>query len=68
MAYVCVDKNGQEKVFNNYPYRDGFGSENTFWCIPDCYSECDYGVDLPRNSISRLIGRQLTWEDEPVEL
>ena len=30
MAYVCVDKNGQEKVFNDMPSRDGFGTDETF--------------------------------------
>ena len=68
MAYVCVNKNGQEKIFNSMPSRDSFGMTNTFWSVSDYYSENDYGIDLPRNSISRLIGRQLTWKDEPVEL
>lgn len=68
MAYVCVDKNGQEKVFNDMPSRDGFGINDTFWAIFDYYSESDYGVDLPEGTIFRLIGRELTWEDEPVKL
>ena len=25
-------------------------------------------VELPKGSIKKLIGRELTWEDEPVEL
>lgn len=68
MAYVCVDKNGQEKIFNSAPSRDGFGITNTFWGIYDYYGENDYGVDLPEGTIFRLIGRKLTWEDEPVKL
>ena len=66
MAYLCVDKNGKEKIFNNMPSRDGFGTNDTFWAIFDYYGENDYGVDLPDGTIFRLIGRELTWEDEPV--
>lgn len=28
----------------------------------------DNAVELPKGSIKKLIGRDLTWEDEPVEL
>lgn len=30
MAYLCVDKNEKEKIFNNTPSRDGFGINDTF--------------------------------------
>ena len=33
--------------------------------IADKY--CSY-LNLPKGSIKRLIGRELSWEDEPVEL
>ena len=33
--------------------------------IADKY--CSY-LNLPKGSIKRLIGRELTWSDEPVEL
>ena len=42
--------------------------DNTFWGIYDYYGENDYGVDLPKGAIFRLIGKELTWEDEPVKL
>lgn len=31
-------------------------------------NKLDYLVVLPKGSIKKLIGRDLTWEDEPVEL
>ncbi|WP_296864495.1 hypothetical protein [uncultured Methanobrevibacter sp.] len=68
MAYLCVDKNGDEKIFDSCPTRDGFGDEDTFWMIFDYYDTPDYGINLPKGSIQRLIGRELTWKDEPVNI
>lgn len=28
----------------------------------------DYTIELPKGTIKKLIGRDLTWEDEPVEI
>lgn len=46
-------------------------SNYTHWIAP--YYNPDEGVEdisveLPKGSIKKLIGRELTWEDEPVEL
>ena len=27
-----------------------------------------YSIELPKGTISKLIGRELSWDDEPVEL
>ena len=36
------------------------------WCIEsDFYSGA---IQLPKGTIKKLLGRELTWEDEPVEL
>lgn len=61
MAYVAVDRNGQEVMFNLYPTRE----EGYFW-----YTHRDiYGrIFLPKGSIKKLIGRELNWTDKPVEL
>lgn len=58
MAYLCVDKDGMELIGSSCPKRH----ELTGWWF--------YGdfVELPHGSITKLIGRELTWEDEPVEL
>lgn len=60
MAWVAVDKSGVECIFQFHPKRgvDRF--------IPlHSYS---MRFALPKGSIKKLIGRELTWEDNPVEL
>lgn len=61
MAYVAVDKDGSEYVYSNRPYRD-YDVNKWF-----CKLNVDY-CRLPKGFIKKLIGRTLTWEDEPVEL
>ena len=58
MAWLAVDKDGAECVFAIKPYRE----LNKYWESP-----CEY-VSLPDGSIKKLIGRELIFEDEPVEL
>ena len=59
MAYLACDKDGAEGIFDALPKRD-----KDEWTI----DMCDYCIELPTGSIAKLIGRELTWEDEPVEL
>lgn len=59
MAYVAVNEDGSEYIHELYPHRE--------------YDEAWYRlnsdmVKLPKGSIKKLIDRELTWEDEPVEL
>ena len=54
---VSSRKNGDEYVFDYKPYR-----EDNYWFCEIC------GVELPQGSIKKLIGRDLTWDDDPVEL
>jgi hypothetical protein len=64
MAYLCVDEDGQEMIFDNKPYRDT-SSVGGYW---NRYKEGDFcNVDLPKGAIKKLIGKDLTWEDEPYE-
>ena len=56
MAWVVVDKIGEELISRTEPFRVG-----------------DYLIgysifQLPKGSIKKLIGRDLSWNDEPVEL
>lgn len=59
MYWLAVDKNGDEFIYGEKPRRDIF---DTIWS-----SSLDW-IELPKGSIEKLIGRVLTWEDEPVEL
>ena len=63
MAWVAVDKDGTEVICNPEPYRD---TVDFMWCIESGFYSGAIG--LPKGSIKKLIGRELTWEDEPVEL
>jgi len=62
MAWLCVDEDGQEIIFDNKPYRDN-SSLGGYWNRSKEKDFCN--VDLPRGTIKKLIGHELTWEDEP---
>ena len=63
MAWVAVDKDGTEVICNPEPYRDWV---DFMQCVENIFDPCAIG--LPKGSIKKLIGREITWEDEPVEL
>lgn len=64
MAWVATDRDGSEFIFNNRPLRRESMGE---WCL-DIENMDEDIVLLPGGTIEKLIGRQLAWEDEPVEL
>ncbi len=64
MAFLATDKDGSEWIFNNNPYRDLMRG---IWRRTVRNDNSSY-IQLPAGSIRKLIGRELTWEDEPVEL
>lgn len=61
MAYLCADRNG-EYIATDVPLRD-FRNE---WCgWEDLYSRCTL-ISIPKGSIKKLIGKEMTWEDDPI--
>ena len=88
MAWLAVDKDGTEKVFDVQPFRGNTqedkdhvwglraGEEYDRWYPQHDGREDDTGyayylgdyVKLPHGTIGTLIGRELTWSDEAVEL
>ena len=61
MAWVAVDKDGQEWIYEAKPqrchqYERWQPTNGNGW------------VFLPKGSIEKVIGKKLTWEDEPIEL
>lgn len=79
MAFVAVNKNGSEVIgVDLFRAKEEYDlielSDKTngyFWC--DAFNDSELGIlnvsiFLPRGTIKKLIGRELTWEDEPVEL
>ena len=76
MAWLAVNKNGEEGIFTYKPYRvDPIESIYKLW-EPEIWSDRDvskYGnecteISIPKGTIKKLIGRDLKWEDSPVEL
>lgn len=60
MAYWVKDKNGDECIFEEYPFRNEGGG---FWF-------CNYSnkVYVNRDSYEILTGKELTWNDNPIEI
>lgn len=73
MAWVCVGYNDEELVFNYKPkrkiYEIDFLWDGNNMIAPEWIDSKHTGrITLPKGSIKKLIGRELKWEDEPVEL
>lgn len=69
MTWVAVNKDGIEIISGVEPIRCG----ERWDCDEEIYygSEPDYinsSFAIPKGSIKKLIGRDITWENEPVEL
>jgi hypothetical protein len=61
MSWVYKDKNGDEWIYELEPHVEIDGTVIPAWDGPDhCY--------LPEGSIKKLIGKELTWKNKPVEL
>lgn len=66
MAWVAVDYNGDEYIYDNKPEKSGYLTYNP---PEDIYGEfIGSMIELTKGTIKKLIGRDLTWEDEPVEI
>ena len=66
MAWVVVNKDDSENIFTNKPNRSV-----AYWydfISPNRVTLFNRMVILPKGSIKKLIGRDLDWNDEPVEL
>ena len=57
MAWVAVNQDGSEIICNHKLHR-----LNNYW------GSIGSIIKLPQGTIKKLIGRELTWNDEPVEL
>lgn len=66
MAWVAVDGMGIEWISASKPYRNN-GLQNWEPLYKDDYVLIDM-IELPKGTIEKIIGRELTWDDEPVEL
>lgn len=62
MAWLAVNKNKEEIIYYGKPERNNIDG---FWYD---FHFIDSGIPLPKGTIKKLINKDLTWEDEPVEI
>lgn len=67
MAYVAVDKDGSEAIYNIKPFRGTNRLKNNteMWVLSHIGA---HYIVIPKGTIKKLIGKNLTWEDEPVKI
>lgn len=72
MAWLVCGIYGEEFIFDCKPHRASVYASNDekieYW---EGYREGsfeDKSIELPEGSIEKLLGRDLTWNDEPVEI
>lgn len=67
MAWLAVDKNGDELISEGEPSRN---SKYKVWEYETSIEGeiINFVIDLPKGSIKKLIGRDLTWDDDYVRL
>jgi len=63
MAFVAVDEEENESIYTQEPIRAKYRDRIGYWSRQNG-SE----IWLPKGTIEKIIGKKLTWEDEPVEL
>jgi hypothetical protein len=57
MAFVACDENGSEWIYEHEPKK-----------LTSVWNNGGQHVELPSGTIKKLIGRDLSWDDDPVEL
>lgn len=68
MAWLAVNKDGSEIISQERLNKD-FVSKR--WVSYRLYSDGKYYpaiIYLPKGTIKKIIGRELNWKDEPVEI
>lgn len=72
MGYLAVNKDGSEIISRHLPERSDLSNE---WVDLYEYTNCggnqndiEIQIELPQGTIKKLIGKELTWNDEPIKL
>lgn len=69
MAWLAVNYYGQREFIFEYSPNSVYYTENgnkvRDWDYED---EDNVVIELPKGTIKKIIGRGLSWEDEPVEI
>lgn len=73
-SWICVDGHGDERIFPCEPRRKFAWVEDLQdwtqrWTTDDSLErEYQIGVLLPKGTIKHLIGKEMTYSDEPVKI
>lgn len=60
MAWLAVDKDGEEWIYIHHPKRF-----EEMWGVHNSEEKCH---PLPYGTVASLLDRSLKWQDEPVEI
>ena len=63
MAWLATDLDNTECIYQREPAKTPYGK----WTDSNAYED-DSSIVLPKGSIKKLINKELTWNDIPVEL
>lgn len=61
MSWVAKDISGEEYIFDRCPYRE----EGRYY---NPWGTDGNTIKLPRGTIEKIIGRDLSWKEDPLEL
>jgi hypothetical protein len=66
MAWLAVDEDGACYVYKTKPirYTNSLIPGNGYWY----YQTGEEGYGIPKWTLYAILGRKLTWNDEPVEI
>ena len=72
-SWVCVDGHGDERIFPRKPHRTFPNMQldvmwGQRWTTYALEKEYENGILLPKGSIKNLIGREMTYNDEPIKI
>lgn len=67
MVWLAVSPEGEECIYNACPTREYYKG-GWWWRGYKEDGDVSDRIVLPKGSIKKLIGRELKWEEEPVEL
>lgn len=62
-AWFVVDGDGSEYIFEVKPKRS---KEGQIWQLPTRYSNYSI-ISLRKGTIEKIVGRKVTWDDEPIK-
>lgn len=65
--WVAVNKDGSEVCFNEEPYNDRY-EEYTDWYAENKRGDLLDRVIMPKGTIKKMIGLDMDWQDEPIEI